>query len=177
MHLKALEAPLDTIVKLFVAASTPELEGNDIAALRKAHVDFNFVSQPTSFVGGDSGGDFPFFSDFGYEFGRVAAQNRIEGGSADHAFLGVTTTDASATVGETTYRGAEVVALEPDAPAAAGDLRDGDLITRVDDTPVGSAAALTGVVRGLEVGSTHTLTVLREDELQTLEVTLGSRSA
>ncbi|MEE1651883.1 trypsin-like peptidase domain-containing protein [Brachybacterium sp. J144] len=107
----------------------------------------------------------------------LIAEQLLEDGSADHAYLGVTTTDGSATVGETTYRGAEVVALEPDAPAAAGDLRDGDLITRVDDTPVGSAAALTGVVRGLEVGSTHTLTVLREDELQTLEVTLGSRSA
>ncbi|MEE1618163.1 S1C family serine protease [Brachybacterium sp. J153] len=107
----------------------------------------------------------------------LIAEQLVENGSADHAYLGVTTTDGSATVGETTYRGAEVVALEPDAPAAAGDLRDGDLITRVDDTPVGSAAALTGVVRGLEVGSTHTLTVLREDELQTLEVTLGSRSA
>ena len=45
----------------------------------------------------------------------------------------------------------------------------------VDDTPVGGAAALTGVVRGLEIGSTHELEVVRDGAVRTVEITFGER--
>lgn len=98
-----------------------------------------------------------------------------EDGTADHAFLGVTSTDGTATNAEATYRGAEVVSIEPGSPSAGTGLEKGDLIIAVDDTPVGGAAALTGVVRGLEVGSTHHLEVVRNGATETIEVTLGTR--
>ena len=45
----------------------------------------------------------------------------------------------------------------------------------MDDIPVGGAAALTGVVRGLEIGSSHQLELVRDGSVETLEVTFGVR--
>ncbi|MGP9844526.1 S1C family serine protease [Brachybacterium sp. 107] len=98
-------------------------------------------------------------------------------GTADHSFLGVTSRDGAQSVGDVAYHGADVVGIEPDSPASAAGLREGDLITKIDDTPVGSAAALTGVVRGLPVGSDHTLTVVRDQSVQSIDITLGSQPA
>lgn len=105
----------------------------------------------------------------------MIAEQLQEDGTAEHSFLGVTSTDGSASDGEASYRGAEVVGIEPDSPAAGSDLQDGDLIIGVDEIPVGGAAALTGVVRGLEIGSSHQLEVVRDGTVQTVEVTLGTR--
>ncbi|MGP5127033.1 trypsin-like peptidase domain-containing protein [Brachybacterium tyrofermentans] len=105
----------------------------------------------------------------------LIADQLQEDGTAEHAFVGVTSRDGSQPVGDVAYHGAEVAGIEPDSPAAAAGLREGDLITTVDDTPVGSAAALTGVVRGLPVGSDHTLTVVRDQSVQSIDITLGSQ--
>ena len=105
----------------------------------------------------------------------MIAEQLQEDGTAEHAFLGVTTSDGSADDGEATYRGAEVVAVEPDSPASEAGLQEGDLIIGVDDIPVGGAAALTGVVRGLEIGSSHQLELVRDGSVETLEVTFGVR--
>ncbi|MFC7464300.1 S1C family serine protease [Brachybacterium sp. GCM10030252] len=102
----------------------------------------------------------------------IAGQLQADG-TADHAYVGVTSTDGAQTVGDVTHRGAEVVSVEPGSPAEQAGLQEGDLITAVDETPVGSAAALTGVVRGLPVDSEHTLTVVRDQDVQELQITLG----
>ncbi|MDN5820220.1 MAG: trypsin-like peptidase domain-containing protein [Brachybacterium sp.] len=104
----------------------------------------------------------------------IADQLR-EDGTADHAFVGVTSTDGTATGDGATYSGAEVISVEPGSPAGDSSLRKGDLIIAVDDTSVGGAAGLTGVVRGLEIGSTHQLEVVRDGAVQSIEVTLAER--
>ena len=105
----------------------------------------------------------------------LIAEQLEDGGPVEHAFVGVTTTDGTADDGSAGYRGAEVVSVEPDSPAAEAGLVEGDLVIGVDDTPVGGAGALTGVVRGLEVGSTHQLEVVRDGSVQTIEITLAAR--
>lgn len=105
----------------------------------------------------------------------LIAEQLQDGGTVQHAFVGVTTTDGMADDGSAGYRGAEVVAVEPGSPAAEAGLAEGDLITGIDDTPVGGAGALTGIVRGLEVGSPHTLELVRDGKVQTLEITLAAR--
>ena len=105
----------------------------------------------------------------------MIAEQLKDSGSADHSFLGVTSSDGTETVGDVSYRGAQVRGVEGGSPAAEAGLREGDLITKVDDTPVGGAAALTGVVRGLPVDSSHTLTVVRDQDEQTLDVTLAGQ--
>ena len=105
----------------------------------------------------------------------LIADQLEDGGPVEHAFLGVTTTDGSADDGSAGYRGAQVVSVEPGSPAAEAGLAEGDLIIGVDDTTVGGAGALTGAVRGLEVGSTHQLEVVRDGGIQQVEVTLSAR--
>lgn len=105
----------------------------------------------------------------------LIAEQLSEGGSARHAFVGVTTTDGTAAVGEVTYRGAEVVGVEPDSPASRAGVREDDLVTAFDDVTIGGAAALTGVVRGQAVGSEHTLTVVRAGQELKITLTLGER--
>lgn len=105
----------------------------------------------------------------------MIAEQLQQGGDVRHAFLGLTSSDGSAQAGDATSRGAEVVAVEPDSPAAQAGVKDGDLVTGIDDIPIGSAAALTGAVRGMEVGSTHTLEVVRGGSVENIEVTLGER--
>lgn len=105
----------------------------------------------------------------------MIAEQLQEDGTAEHAFVGVTSTDGNAAADGATYSGAEVVSIEPDSPADESSLRTGDLVISVDDSSVGGAAALTGVVRGLEVGSTHQLEVVRDGAVQSVEITLGVR--
>ncbi|MGO2556982.1 MAG: trypsin-like peptidase domain-containing protein [Brachybacterium sp.] len=105
----------------------------------------------------------------------MIAEQLQEDGTAEHAFVGVTSTDGNAAADGATYSGAEVVSIEPDSPADESSLRTGDLVISVDDSPVGGAAALTGVVRGLEVGSSHQLEVVRDGTVQSVEITLGVR--
>ena len=105
----------------------------------------------------------------------MIADQLQQGGTAQHAFLGLTSSDGTAQAGEATHRGAEVVAVEPDSPAAQAGVQDGDLITGIDDIPIGGAGALTGVVRGMEIGSTHQLEVVRGGSVESIEVTLGER--
>ena len=106
----------------------------------------------------------------------MIAEQLQEDGTAEHAFVGVTSTDGNAAADGATYSGAEVVSIEPDSPADESSLRTGDLVISVDDSPVGGAAALTGVVRGLEVGSTHQLEVVRDGTVQSVgEIALGVR--
>ena len=103
---------------------------------------------------------------------RLIADQLIESGTARHAFLGVSARDGSATDGDVTSTGAEIVGVERGSAAQEAGLREGDLITEADDVPITGAAALTGVVRGLEVGSTHTVRFLRDGEEQEVQVTL-----
>ncbi|WP_226831813.1 S1C family serine protease [Brachybacterium sp. FME24] len=105
----------------------------------------------------------------------LIADQLQEDGTVDHAFVGVTSSDGTTTIGDVAHHGAEVVSIEPDSPAAEAGLREGDLITAVDESPVGGAAALTGIVRGLAVESDHTLTVVRDQDVQSIEITLGAR--
>ena len=102
---------------------------------------------------------------------KLIADQLIESGSAQHAYLGVTTKDGTAQADGTARAGAEVVSTEQGTPAAKGGLKEGDVVVAVDDTSVDSAAALTGVVRGLEIGSEHTLTVIRDGAEQQVTVT------
>lgn len=105
---------------------------------------------------------------------ELIADQLAETGKAQHAMLGVTAGDAEARIGSVTHRGAQVREVSSDSPAATAGVRTDDVIIAVDDIPVDSATALTGVVRGLEVGSEHTVVVLRDGARQEITVTLGS---
>jgi putative serine protease PepD len=85
-------------------------------------------------------------------------------------WLGVQTTDP-----DDGSRGALVVAVVNGQPADAAGLQEGDLITAVDSTPVTGASDLGGIVRDHRPGERATITVTRNGESRTLEVTFGSK--
>ncbi|WP_127571555.1 S1C family serine protease [Georgenia faecalis] len=106
----------------------------------------------------------------------VAAQ-LIDTGTAEHAFLGVSLSDATATVDDVTRAGAEVRSIEDGAPADEAGLRAGDVITAIDGKTVNGAESLTGYVRQYSSGDAVTLTVVRDGDAAQVDVTLAAREA
>lgn len=102
------------------------------------------------------------------------AEQLIEDGTAEHAFLGVTPTDGTATVGSASHDGAKISSVSEGSPAASAGLEEGDLVTAVDDSPVASAESLVGLIHAREIDSSVTLTVIRDGDEQTIDVTLGT---
>lgn len=103
------------------------------------------------------------------------AEQLITNGKAEHAFLGVSMTDAAATAGGTTRMGAKVEQVEPGTPAAQAGIEPGDVIVGIDDSAVGSAESLTGFVREYRSGDEVTITVIRDGAEEQLSATLTTR--
>jgi S1-C subfamily serine protease len=103
---------------------------------------------------------------------RIATEI-IEDGEARRALLGVSAT-TEAENGSAVGAGARVVSVQPGSPAADAGLQAGDVVTAIDDRPVTTSTELTAAVRSRTPGEGVGLTVRRDGESQTLEVTLGS---
>ncbi len=102
------------------------------------------------------------------------AEQLIEDGSAEHAFLGVTPVDGTSTKGAATRTGAKVGSVSEGSPAADAGLQAGDLVVGIDDSPVTSAEGLVGLVHARRIDSTVTLEVVRDGETKAIEATLGT---
>ncbi len=105
---------------------------------------------------------------------NISAQ-LIESGTAEHAFLGVSMTDATATADGVTRRGAEVKEVSDGSPAAEAGLEVGDVIVAIDDTAVSGAESLTGFVRERATGDVVKLTVVRDGKAIDVDVTLAAK--
>ena len=107
------------------------------------------------------------------------ADQLIETGKVSSAYLGVETTDLSPEDAERfglpVESGAIVGQVEPGSGADAAGVRRGDIIVRLGDEPIDNAGDLFGALRDYQPGDTVELTVVRDGEELTLEVTLGER--
>lgn len=92
--------------------------------------------------------------------------------------LGVTVEDADSDqareLGVARREGALVTQVLDDTPAERAGLRAGDVVTRVDDTPVRDSDDLVRAIR--TAGANVTLTVVRRGTTRTMDVELGARS-
>lgn len=108
---------------------------------------------------------------------RVAAQLLAHGGIRE-AFLGVGVQPAPL-AGNPAAEGREagllVVSLTPDAPAAAGGLRVGDVVVGADGKPLAHPAELRALLHETEPDAVLSLSVLRGDAPLTLPITVGAR--
>jgi len=68
-----------------------------------------------------------------------------------------------------------VVTVEADGPGGKAGLLQGDTIVTVDGDPVRHLDELFGKLRGLDVGSSHRVGVVRAGELKDVAVTVGER--
>jgi putative serine protease PepD len=101
------------------------------------------------------------------------AQEIIETGSATRAFLGVSARTEAGNDNSEIGTGAVIASVEPDSAASAAGLREGDVITAVEDRAVTTSTELTAAVRSYAPGDTIGLTVRRGDQTTTVQVTLG----
>lgn len=106
---------------------------------------------------------------------QIAAQ-LVDDGTAEHAFLGVSLSDGTATADGATRRGAVVEEITSGSPAAEAGIESGDVVVAIDGDAVGGAESLTAFVRERASGDTATLTVVRDGKVVDVEVTLATRT-
>ncbi|MDO5701336.1 MAG: trypsin-like peptidase domain-containing protein [Bowdeniella nasicola] len=99
----------------------------------------------------------------------------IASGIAKHAFLGIGLADGRAELGTSIRAGALVRSVEPGSPAAKAGVREGDIVTSIDDDPVVSANSLIGYVRQYAANDTVELTIARDGDLHEVQATLDVR--
>ena len=105
----------------------------------------------------------------------LIAGQLIEDGTAEHAFLGVGLSDATATADGVTRSGAQVQSVTAGSPAAEAGVQQGDVIVAIDGRAVAGRESLTGYVRAYASGSEATLTLVRDGKAQDVDVTLAVR--
>lgn len=105
---------------------------------------------------------------------RAALPELIKNGHLDHPWLGLAVVDAAQTGGSA---GARVVGVWPGSPAAAVGVAIGDVVVRIDQTPVTSAGDLVAAVSEDRVGQRVTLRILRQGGAVAKTVKLGLEPA
>ncbi|CAN5792727.1 hypothetical protein BH20ACT7_BH20ACT7_06860 [soil metagenome] len=103
------------------------------------------------------------------------ADELIESGEVVYPLLGVTQSEAVASGEESAGDGAVVGDVEPGGPADEGGLRQGDVITRLDDTPIRSFDDLILAIRQRDVGDAVRVTYRRQGDEQAVDVILVER--
>jgi putative serine protease PepD len=100
---------------------------------------------------------------------RTVVDQILKGGAVKHAYLGVQLQDT----------GTQVVLAEVvgGAPADKAGLQQGDVVVEVDGKTVQSGDDVSGAVSAKQPGDTLSVTVRRDGQTRTFQVTLGTRPA
>jgi putative serine protease PepD len=101
---------------------------------------------------------------------KRVAQDIIDTGRARRTVIGAQLEGAARTPGS----GVRLSVIEPSGPAAAGGLRAGDIVTKLDGHQVGEPADLIALVRKYAPGSVVTVEFRRGTARQTASVTLAA---
>ena len=104
----------------------------------------------------------------------MVAQQLIRDGRAHHAQLGISVADGIAARGTQQIRSAMVASVVVGSPAHKAGLQVGDHIISIDAVATPSALSLVGHVRGLPVGKSVNLLVVRDGRELTVSATLAS---
>ncbi|MDF5757040.1 trypsin-like peptidase domain-containing protein [Spongiactinospora sp. TRM90649] len=102
---------------------------------------------------------------------KKVADELIAGRAVKHAQLGVSVQDATSGAA-----GALVGSVAEGSPAAKAGLRQGDVITKIDDRAIEGSDALVGAIRGFSPNQTVTITYQRDGQTQTARVTLAEKT-
>ncbi len=154
--------------------------GNSGGALVNASGQLVGINSAIASLGASSGGQSGSIG-IGFAIPSNEAKNiatqLIDKGSAEHAFLGVSLQDGTATDGSSQRAGAQIAQISANTPAAGAGLKKGDVVIAVDDQRVDSSEALVANIRERAVGDKVTLTVLRGGQRVDLTATLVAKAA
>ncbi|MGV1010034.1 MAG: S1C family serine protease [Dermatophilaceae bacterium] len=106
---------------------------------------------------------------------KTIADQLISGGSAQHAYLGVSSEDTTVADGSSQRAAAAVRSVASGTPAASAGLQAGDAVVAIDGQRIDSSLALVAAIREHQVGDKITLSVIRNGQHLDLSVTLASR--
>ncbi|MGA4988496.1 S1C family serine protease [Nonomuraea bangladeshensis] len=98
---------------------------------------------------------------------KQVADQLISSGKVTHAFLGVSVTDATGDI-----PGALIREITAGSPAEKAGLRQGDLITKINDKAVDGGDTVVGQVRGFKPGQAVKITYMRDGQAHDATVTL-----
>jgi putative serine protease PepD len=106
---------------------------------------------------------------------KRVAQEIIDTGKASHGQLGVSVREKSSTGSSSGFSvGADVATVEANSAGAKAGIKVGDVVTKFNDLVISDPNQLTAAVREQAGGSTAKITILRNGQEQTLDVTLGT---
>ena len=152
------------------AAINPGNSGGPLVNIRGQVVGVNSAIATTGgAIGGESGNIGVGFA-IPMEQVRVTAAQILATGKARYPVIGANVD----TAGNSTA-GAKVVDVPSGSPAAAGGLREGDVVTRVDGQPITDGISLIVAIRSHQPGETVDLSVKRAGKSRDVQVTLDSK--
>lgn len=156
----------------FIQTDAPINPGNSGGALvdsRGALIGINSAIMTRS--GGNNGIGFAIEVDMV----RNITKQLIESGSIARGYLGISIGNLNKELRKLykNSKGAMVVQVSPDSPAEKAGLQRGDLITKIDQKSVESAAALKNIIGEYKPDATITVVFERDGEVKTLKVKLG----
>ncbi len=105
---------------------------------------------------------------------KTIADQLISTGTAQHAFLGVSSSDTTVTDNGSKRGAALVQAVSPNTPAATAGLQQNDAVIAINGQSIDSSEALVAAVHEHTVGDAVTVTVIRNGARTDLKVTLGA---
>jgi putative serine protease PepD len=106
---------------------------------------------------------------------KAIAEQLIANGTAQHAYLGVSSEDATVTDGSSQRAGAAIRSVASGTPGAEAGLQVGDTVVAIDGERVDSSLALVAAIREQQVGDSVTLTVVRGGNRVDVKVSLAAR--
>lgn len=105
---------------------------------------------------------------------KSIANQLIKTGKAEHAYMGVSTVDATVSDGSAKQAGAGIASVVSSSPAAKAGLKKGDTIVAIDGESVDSSLALVGQVHERSVGQKTAFTIVRDGKRQMIDIVLGA---
>ena len=151
------------------AAINPGNSGGPLVNMRGQVVGVNSAIATTGGALGGEGGNIGVGFAIPMDQVRFTAQQILETGRAEYPVIG-----ANVNTGDSTG-GATIVEVPDGTPAAEAGLEKGDRIVAVDGESVPDGVSLIVAIRTHRPGETIELTIVRDDEERTVDVTLDAK--
>lgn len=168
----------DVVVTNAIQTSAPINPGNSGGALVNASGELIGINSSIASLSSGSSSSQSGSIGIGFAIPANLVKNitsqLIATGKAKHAFLGITTQDATATVDGAQVNGAGVRSVQSGTPADKAGVKEGDVVIKVNSTTVTSGEGFVGLVRSREVGEKVTLTLVRDGVEQKVSATLAA---